>query len=174
MIDQLVISNSDEHVIDHDAYSPNQQQPLTSILDHQTIQTGSSRLIQDQPQSNTHIDDENRSASLSPISFETYGYPTPSMKIRQISTQSLSSTSKKSVNTQQSRHDLLIDNVKENQSKPNVRKCINQIPISFQTHVSEDFDSQNTTFSQLKLYKTQLNLFSVHIFQKLCHHFSFI
>jgi hypothetical protein len=116
------------------------------MADDSESQHTSSRLIQQQ-QSNIYKEDNSKSTLSSPVSFQTYGYRTPSKttyKMSRENSQSLSPIHNKSINTQQSRESILsrknssINDFEETKSTSHVvRNDDQQNPISYQTHVSE-------------------------------------
>ncbi|CAF0819126.1 unnamed protein product [Rotaria sp. Silwood1] len=135
---------------------------LAPMTDHYVPQRTPSRVTPQQQQLNIYTENDDNSVLLSPQSSETYGYRTSSNKMSRKTSQSLSPTHNKSINTKQSREsiqsrkNLSINDVRDiksttsiNQSndKQSVRKYTSQTPISYQTHVDSDDSSVTSTSS---------------------------
>ncbi|CAF3554435.1 unnamed protein product [Rotaria sordida] len=119
---------------------------LTPMTDHRVSQRTPSRATPQQQQLNIYTEKNDKSAPLSPQSLETSGYRTSSNRRSRKTSPSLSPAHNKSINTKQSREsiqsrkDLSMNDIGENKStssiRQNLRKYINQSPISYQTHVN--------------------------------------
>ncbi|CAF1248665.1 unnamed protein product [Rotaria sordida] len=128
---------------------------LTPMTDHRVSQRTPSRATPQQQQLNIYTEKNDKSAPLSPQSLETSGYRTSSNRRSRKTSQSLSPAHNKSINTKQSREsiqsrkDLSMNDIGENKStssiRQNLRKYINQSPISYQTHVDSDDSSITLT-----------------------------
>jgi hypothetical protein len=140
LIDRLTVSDSTRRTNPHIVSSHTRELPLTSMLDHSDSQRISSHLIQQEQQSNIYKEDDDRSARS--LSFQSYGYRTPSkttIKVSRESSQSLSPVRSKSIHTQQSnrsRQVSSINDVREKKSTSSFKGSINQNPSSYQMHVS--------------------------------------
>jgi hypothetical protein len=127
------------------------ESPITSMLDQSETQRTPSRLVEEH-QSNIYDDSDHINASPSPVSFQTYGYRTPSKMTYTMSRESdpsLSSEDSKSVHSRQlskvllSRTDLSNKDVDEQKSLSNIEQSINK-----------------RSNKNLTPYKTHVNIFS--------------
>lgn len=139
-IDHLTVSNTSERMKIPVKSSHTKELPITSMLDHSESQRTSSRQMQQQQQSNIFKDENDK--SVRSMSFQTYGYQTPSkttIKMSRESSQSLSPIhSQKSNGSIQSRKAPSINDVIEKKSISNVEKQSSiQNPSIYSTHVSK-------------------------------------
>jgi hypothetical protein len=134
LIGRLTLSDSNGRTNPHVVSSHARQLPLTSMLDHSDSPRKSSHLIQQEQQSHIYKEDDDRSARS--LSFQSYGYRTPSkttIKVSRESSQSLSLVHSKSIHTQQSNRSRQVPSINDVREKKSTSSFKGSI---YQTHVS--------------------------------------